>query len=93
MRISDVSNEKHMNEQSAINSAILVTTILSQVGVKYWLDYGALLGTVRNHTFIPFKMRFCSTSSYRTYYNRYFICYIMNKHVSQIPFYCIPTGK
>ena len=53
MRISDVSNEKHMNEQDAIASAKCITKVLDTLDIEYWFDYGALLGTIRSQSFIP----------------------------------------
>lgn len=53
MRVSDVSNEKHMKEEDAIRSAKLITSILDEIGIEYWFDYGALLGTIRGQAFIP----------------------------------------
>jgi len=53
MRISENIEEDYMDEIDARRSALLITSILDRLEIKYWFDYGALLGTVRNHKFIP----------------------------------------
>ena len=42
-----------MNEETAVNILREVKNILDDCGIRYWLDYGGLLGAVRDGKFIP----------------------------------------
>ena len=55
MRIAnrETNEVPNMNEENAIRSAKLLKKIFEDNGLEYWFDYGALLGTIRGHKFIP----------------------------------------
>jgi len=53
MRVSENVPQDYMDEQQAIKSAVVITDLLRHLNIKYWFDYGALLGTIRNQSFIP----------------------------------------
>jgi len=54
MRISENAEEDYMNEDDAKRTILLFQKIFKEVGLKYWVDYGTLLGTIRENSFIPY---------------------------------------
>jgi len=42
-----------MKEKDAIRSAKMLIDIFEKNHIEYWFDYGALLGIIRSHKFIP----------------------------------------
>jgi len=53
MRVSENVEEDYMNEEEAKRTALMITGVLDRLGIDYWFDYGALLGTIRGQAFIP----------------------------------------
>jgi len=53
MRKIDDTDNKAMKESNAIKSMKLLIDIFNKTKLDYWLDYGALLGAVRDKKFIP----------------------------------------
>jgi hypothetical protein len=71
-----LTKNQMMKEQEAIKSAKVMIEIFNEVGVKYWLDYGALLGAVRDGKFIswdtdiePYMFYENDEQKYSVYYN------------------------
>jgi len=53
MRIADNTNIK-LNVEEAKRSAKFLHNMFTTLGIKYWMDYGTLLGIVRDKAFIPY---------------------------------------
>jgi len=53
MRVSKNVEEDYMDEEEAKRTALMITGVLDRLGIDYWFDYGALLGTIRGQRFIP----------------------------------------
>lgn len=53
MRIAN-NEDKILNIEDAKRSAKFLHKMFTELGIKYWMDYGTLLGIVRNKAFIPY---------------------------------------
>ena len=53
MRIADNTKNK-LNIDNAKKSARFLHKMFTDLGLKYWMDYGTLLGIVRDKAFIPY---------------------------------------
>ena len=53
MRKIDETKNKPLNEKDAIRSIKFIDRIFKENNIPYWVDYGTLLGTIRDHKFIP----------------------------------------
>ena len=53
MREIDETKNKPLNEKDAIRSIKFIDRVFKENNIPYWVDYGTLLGAIRDKKFIP----------------------------------------